>query len=233
MALTEQMIAAAMEQAVGSHEVMYGETLLSFKAPFRRLSVESSLVEIGGFAPAEIEERAIDQIFIDKKLDFNYKQATHGDKLFFLFEEFVEDKLIQPTFITGHPIDISPLAKRDAQNPFQAARFELFAGGIELANGFSELNDPLEQADRFKQQVNQRQSGFDEAHCYDADFVQALEYGLPPTVGIGLGIDRLIMYHNNTHSNKDVILFPTMKPRAYACQPCTYRVRNTDLYVLR
>lgn len=213
MELTEQMIGAALNQALGTDQVMYGETLLSFKAPFRRLTVEESLYEVAGFTPEQLAPHAIDSVFIEKQLEFDYARATYGDKLFFLFEEFVEGLLMQPTFIIGHPIDISPLARRDAENPFQAARFELFAGGIELANGFSELNDPIDQADRFKQQVEQRECGFDEAHRYDADFVQALEYGMPPTVGIGVGIDRLVMFLTDTHSIKDVILFPTMRPR--------------------
>ena len=118
---------------------------------------------------------------------------------------------MQPTFIIDFPIEISPLAKRDAQNPFIAARFELYMVGMEFANGFNELNDPFEQAERFKEQVKARAAGDVEAMYYDADYVHALEYGLPPTVGFAIGIDRLAMLITNTSSIKDVILFPTLK----------------------
>ena len=123
----------------------------------------------------------------------------------------MESRLIQPTFIIDYPIEISPLSKRHPENPQIAARFELFIAGMELANGFNELNDPFDQADRFKEQVQARAAGDVEAHYYDADYVLALEHALPPTVGAGMGIDRLTMLLSNTTSIKDVILFPTLK----------------------
>jgi lysyl-tRNA synthetase class 2 len=135
----------------------------------------------------------------------------YGMKLFGLFEALVEGKIVQPTFITGYPLEVSPLAKQDPTNPSLTSRAELFIVGMEFANLFTELNDPIDQANRFKQQAAARTAGDDEAHYFDADFVKALEYGLPPTVGVGIGIDRLIMLVTNTSTIKDVILFPTLK----------------------
>ena len=129
-----------------------------------------------------------------------------------IFEETVEHKLDQPTFITEYPIEISPLARRNDENPAVTDRFEFFIGGRELANGFSELNDAEDQAERFMQQVREKDAGDDEAMHYDADFVRALEYGLPPTAGEGIGIDRLIMLFANAPSIRDVLLFPHMRP---------------------
>ena len=130
------------------------------------------------------------------------------------FEEKVEETLIQPTFITGHPTEISPLAKRNPENPMITDRFEFFIYGRELANGFTELNDPIDQEGRFLDQLKQREAGDDEAHEMDRDFITALEYGLPPTGGLGIGIDRLVMFLTDSASIRDVLLFPTMKPLA-------------------
>ena len=132
-------------------------------------------------------------------------------KQFLLFEEVAEKKIIQPTFLIGFPIEVSPLAKRNKDNPNIADRFELFMAGMELANSFNELNDPLDQAERFKDQVKAHAAGDEEAHHYDADFIKALEYGMPPTVGVGIGIDRLVMCLTNSTTIKDIILFPTLK----------------------
>ncbi|MBU1008238.1 lysine--tRNA ligase [Candidatus Dependentiae bacterium] len=208
--LTEGVINHAVQGALGGVDVTFGDKEISFKAPFKRLSIEESLVEIGGFDKSKLGKDSIDDLFREHKLEIRV-DASYGEKLFFLFETFVEDKIVQPTFIIGYPIEVSPLAKRDPNNPDIAARFELFVAGMELANGFTELNDPFDQAERFKQQAAIKDSGDDEAHHYDADYVRALEYALPPTVGVGLGIDRLVMLLTNTTSIKDVILFPTMK----------------------
>ena len=131
-----------------------------------------------------------------------------------IFEETAEHKLDQPTFITEYPWEVSPLARRNDNDPFITDRFEFFVGGRELANGFSELNDAEDQAARFRRQVEEKDAGDDEAMHYDADYINALEYGLPPTAGEGIGIDRLVMLFTNSHTIKDVILFPHMKPRA-------------------
>jgi len=129
-----------------------------------------------------------------------------------IFEKSVEHRLIQPTFITAYPTEVSPLSRRNDDDPTIVDRFELFIGGRELANGFSELNDPEDQAERFRQQVEEMESGDDEAMHYDADYIRALEFGLPPTAGEGLGIDRLVMLLTDSSSIRDVILFPLMRP---------------------
>src|SRR4029077_11015846 len=153
----------------------------------------------------DITENNIDKTLKDNQVKFNRKNASIAEKIYALFEHFVESKLIQPTFVTDFPIEISPLAKRDPKNPNIAARFELYIGGMEISNGFNELNDPFDQAERFKSQVSARDAGDQEAHHYDAEYVQALEYGLPPTAGVGIGIDRFFMLVTNTTSIKDVI----------------------------
>lgn len=212
MDITEALLSSAISAATGQTVVTYKEHTLDFCAPFARFTVEESLVSIGGFTPEDISPEHIDRLLASHDLTMPAGQESHGEKLFFLFEEFVESKIVQPTFIMGHPIEVSPLSKADDADRSRAARFELFVAGMEIANSFSELNEPFEQAARFKQQVAQREKGADEAHHYDADYVRALEYGLPPTVGIGIGIDRLVMLATNTSSIKDMILFPTMKP---------------------
>lgn len=210
IALTEEIIQKAVKENFDSLDVEFGDKKISFKAPFKRLTVAESIVEIGGLTKEEISKESIDKTMAARKLDMG-RVASYGEKLYFLFEVLVEQKIIQPTFITGYPVEVSPLAKRDPQDPTIAARFELFVACMELANGYTELNDPIDQAGRFKQQVESRAAGDEEAHHYDEDYVQALEHGLPPTVGVGIGIDRLVMLLTNTTSIKDVILFPTMK----------------------
>ena len=138
---------------------------------------------------------------------------TCGQLLEEIFGETAEPKLIQPTFNTGYPADISPLSRRNDENPFITDRFEFFIGGREVANGFSELNDAEDQDERFKAQLKAKDAGDDEAMFYDADYIKALEYGLPPTAGQGIGIDRLVMLFTNTHTIRDVILFPSMRPQ--------------------
>jgi len=211
MALTEQLIQKTVQENIGSNQVEFQGKKLDFTSPFKKLTVEESLCQIGGFDKDQIAENKIDQLFKDLKIDLPKGHTSYGAKLFALFEEKVESQIFQPTFIIGYPIEVSPLAKRDSEDPKITARFELFVAGMELGNGFTELNDPFDQAERFKSQVECRQTGDEEAHCYDEDYVKALEYGLTPTVGVGIGIDRLTMLLTNTTSIKDVILFPTLK----------------------
>lgn len=207
---TENMIEKIMKENFNSTQVEYQGKTLNFSAPFKKLTIEESLIEIGGLSKEAIDKENIDKL-IEKHEIVLKGTPSHGAKLFVLFEELVESKIVDPTFIIGYPIEVSPLAKRDPKDPSVAARFELFAVGMELANGFTELNDPIDQAQRFKEQSESRDAGDDEAHYYDADYITALEYGLPPTVGVGIGIDRLVMLLTDTNSIKDVILFPTMK----------------------
>jgi lysyl-tRNA synthetase class 2 len=161
----------------------------------------------------ELEQDAIDVIIKQYNIRLEQKNPSWGYKLNILFEELVEKTLIQPTFITQFPIEVSPLAKRNSAHPDFADRFELYIAGMELANGFSELNNPFDQAERFQAQAHARAAGEQEAHYYDADFVAALEYGMPPTVGSGIGIDRLTMFLTNAPSIRDVILFPTLRQK--------------------
>lgn len=211
MRLTEELLSSTVEQATGSTEVTFGLHTINFKAPFASYTMEESLIAIGHLTQNDIAENAIDATMQRLNVTHSNKNASRGEKITVLFEELVEKKLIQPTFITGYPVETSPLAKRDDKNPAVAARFELFIAGMEISNGYSELNDPIDQANRFKQQVSARDGGDAEAHLYDADYITALEHGLPPTVGVGIGIDRLVMLVTNTTSIKDVILFPTLK----------------------
>ncbi len=191
----------------------FGDSELNFAEPFKVLDMVDSLVEVGGFSNKDVYKSNIDDT-LKRELVHIEPGSSYGEKVYALFDKFVEPKLISPTFITGFPIEVSPLAKKDPNDESKAARFELFVCGMELANGYTELNDPIDQAARFKQQVAQKQGGNVEAHEYDHDYILALEYGLPPTVGVGIGIDRLVMLLTDTFSIKDVILFPTLRPKS-------------------
>lgn len=210
MKQAEDLIHAAARGATGNGVVTFGTHEIDLASPFKRCSLKDSLVEIGGFAPEQVSPEGIDIVLKQYGCEHALKKS-YGEKTLALFDVAVESKIIQPTFITDYPVEVSPLAKRREDNSELAARFELFVVGMELANGFSELNNPWDQAARFHEQAASRAAGDDEAHFYDADFVTALEHGLPPTVGVGIGIDRLVMLLTNTTSIKDVILFPTMK----------------------
>jgi lysyl-tRNA synthetase class 2 len=209
--LTQQLLQDVVEKNFGTHQIPFQGKVLDFTSPFKQLTVEESLIQIGGLKAHDFSPEHITAT-LAKHPDAHVRtNASHGEKLFALFEACVEQKIVQPTFIVGYPIEVSPLSKRDPKNPSLAARFELFICGMEFANGFTELNDPFDQAERFKAQVNARSHGDSEAHHYDADYIKALEFGLPPTVGVGIGIDRLVMVLTDTASIKDVILFPTLK----------------------
>lgn len=211
MELTEQLLQSVVLQNFPSTTINFQGKEINFAAPFKRLTLEDSLIEIGGLKAQEITPDAIDATI--KKYNVQTPPgAGHGMKLFVLFEALVEGAIVQPTFIIGHPIEVSPLAKRDTNNPEVTARAELFINGMEFANLYTELNDPIDQAERFRNQSLAKAAGDEEAHVFDREFVQALEYGLPPTIGCGIGIDRLVMLLTNTTTIKDVILFPTLKP---------------------
>lgn len=210
---TEKMIRAAVAACYETSVVTFGEHSLDFGKPFKRMSMEQAVLEFGNYTPQDLTELNINKTLASLGITLEDKEASWGQKLAALFEEVAEKKLIQPTFIMDYPVDISPLAKRDPKNPAVASRWELFVAGMELGNSYNELNDPFDQAERFKQQAQAHERGDAEAHHYDADFITALEYGLPPTVGVGVGIDRLVMFLTNTSSIKDVILFPTLKKK--------------------
>ncbi|NRD75405.1 lysine--tRNA ligase [Shewanella sp. VB17] len=221
MDLTEEMLSSIATELCGSPQLPYGEHTVDFGGPYARLSM---LDAIKKYNPdnATIQSMTYEEV---KDVEFMRELAkslgmtiekfwTCGQLLEEIFGETAETQLMQPTFITGYPADISPLARRNDDNHFITDRFEFFIGGREVANGFSELNDAEDQDNRFKAQVDAKDAGDDEAMFYDADYIRALEHGLPPTAGQGIGIDRLVMLFTNTHTIRDVILFPAMRPQA-------------------
>ena len=211
MDVTEGIVRDAAMAVCGSLQVDYQGTTIDYSS-FKRISMNDAVKDATGkdFLSCETVEEArkmADEIGVPYEKHFGI-----GGILNAAFEEKVEETLIQPTFITGHPTEISPLAKRNPEDPRITDRFECFVYGRELANGFTELNDPIDQEGRFLDQLKQREAGDDEAHMMDRDFIVALEYGLPPTGGLGIGIDRLVMFLTDSASIRDVLLFPTMKP---------------------
>lgn len=210
MNVVEEMLRGAAIAASGKLQLPFGSHELNFEAPFRRLSMKDAVCEYGDLDESDVSPERITAACVRHGVKVE-PYASYGHKLAAFFEHVAEHKLIQPTFIHEFPIELSPLAKRDPENPAMAPRFELFIAGMELSNAYHELNDPFEQAERFREQLKLHEAGDAEAHQFDADYVRALEYGLPPTVGIGVGIDRLTMVLTNTPSIKEVILFPTLK----------------------
>ncbi|MGA9530898.1 MAG: lysine--tRNA ligase [Candidatus Babeliales bacterium] len=213
MDLLESMIRSLVLNIHPTLCVSFGEHELSFEEPFKRLSMKEAVKHFMSLSDEALSEESIDDTLQTYSLTHKAKGLPWGNKLYLLFEQFVEDSLIQPTFITDFPVSVSPLAKRVNKTSSYASRFELFIGGIEISNGFNELNDPFEQADRFKEQLVLREKGDSEAHYYDDEYIGALQYGLPPTAGVGVGIDRLTMLLTHTTSIKDVILFPTLRKK--------------------
>ena len=215
MDFTEEMLRTVTTNVLGSSTVQYGEETFEFGQPFARLSMKNSILE---FNPeVTLEQLATLESALEVAKDLKIKTEKSwglGRVITEIFEETVEHRLIQPTFITEYPAEVSPLARRNDQDPSITERFEFFIGGREIANGFAELNDAEDQAQRFLDQVNQKEAGDDEAMFYDEDYVVALEHGLPPTAGQGIGIDRLVMLLTNSHTIRDVILFPTLRPSA-------------------
>ena len=215
MELTENMVAYITEKVHGTTKVVYEGTEIDFAPPWRRITMVDAVKEYAGvdFNTINSDEEA-QAIAKEKHLELkkDLKNYTKGEILNELYEAFAEEKMIQPTFVIDYPVEISPLTKKKRGNEMFTERFEGFVYGRELCNAYSELNDPIVQKERFLQQLKEREMGDDEAYMMDDDFITALEIGMPPTGGMGMGIDRLVMFLTNSSSIKDVILFPTMKP---------------------
>ena len=214
MNLAEGLINSLAKDVIGTTEITYRNQQISLAAPFRRLHMVDGIKEQTGINFFEITD--LDEMLRlakEHNIDVPKHQRSYGHIINLFFEKYVEETLIQPTFVYGHPIEISPLAKKNAKDPRFTDRFELFINGKEYANAFTELNDPIDQRQRFEAQLKEKELGNDEANEMDEDFVEALEYGMPPTGGIGIGIDRLVMLLTNTDNIRDVILFPHMRGR--------------------
>lgn len=211
MDLTEEMFESIVRQILGSTTIEYQGQAIEFKKGWQRIPMITSLSEIGGIDPAILDDTEALLKFAQENNIQITKKDRHGKILTKLFDILVEPKLIQPTFITGYPVEVSPLSRKSDNNPELTDRFELFVAGREIANGFSEINDPEDQYNRFSMQVRQRDEGNSEAHIMDSEYVEALEYGMPPTAGEGIGIDRLVMLLTDSPSIREVILFPHMK----------------------
>lgn len=212
MNITEKLIAYVAEKTLGTLKIDYQGTEIDLTPPWNRIDMSDAVKEYAGvdFSEIESDEEAI-KIAKAKGIEVR-KGMKRGHIISEMFEEFCEKHLIQPTFVTGHPVEVSPLAKRNLDDPRKTNRFEAFINTWEIANAFSELNDPIDQRNRFEAQVEQKSQGDSEAHPMDTDFINALEVGMPPTGGLGIGIDRLIILLTNQKSIRDVLLFPTMKP---------------------
>ena len=218
MTLTELLMADVAQDVLGSTDCAYGNTRISFASPFARTSLRGAVREALGqrlgvvVTEAELRDRAQAAALADRAGIEVPDGASAGKITVELFETLCETRLVQPTFVFDFPTEVSPLSKQRADDPETVERFELFIGGMEVANAFSELNDPVEQRRRFEAQLGAREGGDLEAHAMDEDYIRALEYGLPPAAGEGLGIDRLVMVLTNSQSIRDVILFPLMRP---------------------
>jgi lysyl-tRNA synthetase, class II len=230
MAITEELVAAAAARVAGGKPVSYRGQEVSFQRPFRRLTMKQAIVEVAereglGLAPSDLDDAARLEAWTASKAlrdrrnakgatlgPERYADLTPGKRIAQLFEDLVEASIWDPTFITDYPTEVSPLSKARPDDPATTERFELYVAGMEVANGFSELNDPLEQRARFQDQLKQRDRGDLEAHAMDDDYIRALGHGLPPTGGCGVGIDRLAMVLTDSPSIRDVILFPHMRP---------------------
>ena len=213
MELTEELVAHVAREALGTLRISYQGREVDLEPPWRRIPLLEALQELAGVRWREVRTDD-DAAALARSLGFTMdKPPTRASVLDKLLQELVEPKLVAPTFLVDYPVEISPLAKRHADDPGMTYRFEAFVAGREIANAFSELNDPLDQRERFEAQAARRSAGDDEAHVMDEDFLLALEYGMPPTGGLGIGIDRLVMLLTDTPSIRDVILFPTVRPR--------------------
>ena len=218
MDLFEEIFETAALQAKGTTEIEHGDQLISVKRPWRRLRLADAVREIGGVDPdgwrdlAEAKTAIRERLKLARKREELERLQTMGEVLAFAFEELVEEKLIQPTIIFDYPVEVSPLAKK-CTDPRFTQRFEAFALGSEIGNNYSELNDPVDLEQRFMHEKKKEAAGFDEAHQTDRDYLEAIQHGMPPACGLGIGIDILVMLFTNSHSIRDVLYFPLMKPQ--------------------
>lgn len=208
--LTERMFTYVIKRVCASEQIEYQGSTIDFKTPWKRITMLDAVCGATGLDFHKLDEKqAIEEM---KRLNLDLpKNKTWGELLYSCFEQCVEKTLVQPTFIMDYPIEISPLAKRKKSDPRLTERFEFFIAAREMGNAFSELNDPIDQRQRFEAQMREREKGNDEAHNLDEDFLAAMNYGMPPTGGLGVGIDRLVMLLTNSHSIREILLFPTMK----------------------
>ncbi len=214
MDLTENMIKYIAQNVLGTLNITYQGREIDLGKPWPRLSMIDAVKKYAGVDFNEINtDEEAQRAAAEHKLELEPNKTTRGHIIDQFFEEYVERELIEPTFIINYPVEISPLAKRIPEDPRLTYRFEIFINSMEMGNAFSELNDPLDQRERFIEQVKAREAGDEEANMMDEDFLMALEYGMPPTGGLGIGIDRLVMILTDSYSIRDVILFPTMKPK--------------------
>ncbi len=214
MNITEELFSRTAKEVLGTTKITYGEQEIDLAPGWKRISMIDSIKEVTGidFNEIKTDEEAVALAKERKIIIPDTTKETRGDVISLFFDEYVEKTLIQPTFIYDYPVEISPLAKRSVKDNRLTERFEVFIGGREYGNAFSELNDPIDQYERFKKQVEARNAGDEEAGMMDEDYIQALEIGLPPTGGLGIGIDRFVMLLTNEASIRDVLFFPTMKP---------------------
>jgi lysyl-tRNA synthetase, class II len=219
MELVEEMLTALVREVTGGEEIRWKGEAIPLARPWRRLSIREAVVEHSELSAAEVDDPAALARELARRGAPPPPSRSYGHLLMALFEHAAEEHLAGPVFVTGHPVEVSPLAKQSPDDPRFTERFELYLGGMEIANAFSELNDPDVQAERFEQQVAARESGDLEAHLFDADYIRALEHGMPPAGGCGIGIDRLTMLLTDRPSIRDVILFPLLKPEPAAEAP--------------
>ncbi len=213
MDITEELVVESAKETLETTKISYQGQDIDLSIPWKRISMKELVKEKTGFDYDEFEDAAAAYKKAEELgVKIEEKDLSKGEVLYEVFENLVEEDLIQPTFVMDYPIEVSPLAKKKENNPNFTYRFEAFINGWEIANAFSELNNPFEQEKRFEHQMEQREAGDEEAQMMDRDFIRALEYGMPPTGGLGIGIDRLIMLMTDSRSIRDVILFPTMRP---------------------
>jgi lysyl-tRNA synthetase class 2 len=212
MTLTEELFAFLAREVNGGPRLVYGEYEIDLTPPWPRLGLKEAVCKYAGLSAAEVEQEETVRAKARELGVLPYASAPLGKVLEELFGAVAESHLIQPTFVVSYPVEVSPLARRNEADPRFVDRFELYIAGRELANAFSELNDPADQLQRFLEQLREREAGDEEAHALDEDYIRALEYGMPPTAGEGIGIDRLVMLFTNSPSIRDVILFPQMRP---------------------